>query len=139
MDRGILLEMDRRFYSKRKPMLESASHLCFLLFSPSHLTKFLAVVVCYRPADISSWCVVDFADDRQHELVTGLLNRSAHHGLKNVQYQEKYLDMTRELTVTVRLDRSGDVKQQVWIVGVSVEIGILCALHSKFVWTSLGL
>lgn len=66
-----------------------------------------------RPADFSSYCVVDFVGDTAHRLVTGALNRAASHGLQNVQYQKEYRTVTQAVTVTARLGNQANMVQQV--------------------------
>lgn len=66
-----------------------------------------------RPADFTSFCVVDFAGDRKHELVLGALKACERHGLQNDQYKNDYQTVTEEVTCSVRLDRNRDIVNQV--------------------------
>jgi hypothetical protein len=82
-----------------------------------HLTQKETSFVCdydtCRPADFSSFCVVDFADDRQHELVSGVLNQSAKHGLENGYYKNEYRHVTEAVTVHAGALHRANMAQQV--------------------------
>lgn len=79
-----------------------------------------------RPADFSSFCVVDFAGDRQHELVSGLLDQCAKHGLENVHYKKEYREVTKAVTFRAGALRGANMVQQVrtvtfltWVISSS--------------------
>lgn len=66
-----------------------------------------------RPADFPSFCVVDFADDRQHELVSGVLNQSGKHALENANYGNEYQHVTEAVTVRAGALHGATMVQQV--------------------------
>lgn len=81
--------------------------------TPYVLSQNAYLVVQFRPADLPSFGIVNFAGKNGGQLVIGVLDRAAEHGLRNPQFEREHSVLCNELVVNASFEGSVNMVKQV--------------------------